>query len=198
MGAPMLFQVLEAGSGRDDERRFEELVREYGELLRSAIARFCPRDAGISFSDIEQEARLRVWRALRSEREIRNLPSYLYRIAATATIDAVRAAKARREEQLRLEEDDEGNEPTRLPASGAASPEEETARKEGIAIIRKAVATLPDPRRRAVGLFLQGFPPGEVARVLGWSEAKARNLVYRGMKDLRDELRRMGIDCEMD
>jgi hypothetical protein len=29
---------------------------------------------------------------------------------------------------------------------------------------------------------------------MGWTEAKARNLVYRGLADLRLRLRAMGID----
>jgi hypothetical protein len=29
---------------------------------------------------------------------------------------------------------------------------------------------------------------------MGWSEPKARNLVYRGLKDLRGELRSAGIE----
>ena len=33
----------------------------------------------------------------------------------------------------------------------------------------------------------------EVGRLLGWSESKARNLVYRGLRDLRAALKREGI-----
>ena len=36
----------------------------------------------------------------------------------------------------------------------------------------------------------------EIAELLAWSEAKVRNLVYRGLDDLRDALRREGIDYE--
>jgi DNA-directed RNA polymerase specialized sigma24 family protein len=53
-------------------------------------------------------------------------------------------------------------------------------------------------RRRAVGLHLQGLSASEVGRVMGWSEPKARNLVYRGLKDLRRELKEMGIDHDVD
>jgi DNA-directed RNA polymerase specialized sigma24 family protein len=34
----------------------------------------------------------------------------------------------------------------------------------------------------------------EIGEILGWSEAKSRNLVHRGLKDLRRELRAEGID----
>ena len=68
----------------DLEERFNLVVEEFGVLLRRAIVRFCPRDKGLQFDDIEQEARLRLWRALQNEREVTNYASYLYRIAATA------------------------------------------------------------------------------------------------------------------
>jgi DNA-directed RNA polymerase specialized sigma24 family protein len=34
----------------------------------------------------------------------------------------------------------------------------------------------------------------EIADLMGWSRPKARNLVYRGLKDLRGKLRRAGIE----
>jgi DNA-directed RNA polymerase specialized sigma24 family protein len=34
----------------------------------------------------------------------------------------------------------------------------------------------------------------EIGEILGWSEPKARNLVHRGLKDLRRELLVEGID----
>jgi len=33
---------------------------------------------------------------------------------------------------------------------------------------------------------------------LGWSEPKARNLLYRGLSDLRAQLRAEGIEYEID
>src|SRR5262245_41706379 len=82
------------------EARFNSLLRQYGRVLRSAIAYHCPDYMGLDSDDIVQEACLRLWRAVSSEREIRDPASYLRRIAATATIDAIRRIKARREEQM--------------------------------------------------------------------------------------------------
>jgi DNA-directed RNA polymerase specialized sigma24 family protein len=38
-----------------------------------------------------------LWHALKSEREIQSLSSYLYRIAVTTTLDAVKRIKRKRE-----------------------------------------------------------------------------------------------------
>jgi RNA polymerase sigma factor (sigma-70 family) len=184
----------------ETESRLNAILDEYGAFLRRTIAHFCPKDLGIHFSDIEQEARLRLWRALQSEREIRDPASYLYRIAMTATLDAVRRIKAKREEQLRLVEDEDEDEgaPLTLSSDPNRSPEVEAERKQLAGKVRTALARLSDNRRRAVGLYLEGMTSQEIATLLGWSEPKARNLLYRGLSDLRARLRAEGIEYEID
>ena len=182
------------------ETRFNAIIEEYGKLLRSAIIRCCPRDLGIQFDDIEQEARLRLWRALESEREIHDLASYIYRIAATTTIDAVRRVKAKREGQLRLTEDEEDGDPDfrTLAADPGHAPDRIAERQQIIQKVRDAIARLPDDRQRAVSLYLEGLTSQEIADLMGWSEARARNLTYRGLKTLRDDLKAEGIDYEIE
>src|SRR5688500_14435719 len=90
-------------------KRFSTIVEDYGRFLRNTIRQICPKDLGIQLDDIEQEARLRLWRALQSERDVTDLASYLYRICVSTTIDAVRRVKTRREEQLQLDEDSDEN-----------------------------------------------------------------------------------------
>jgi RNA polymerase sigma-70 factor (ECF subfamily) len=181
------------------EAEFNAILEKYGAFLRQTIARICPKDLGIQFDDIEQEARLRLWRAIEAEREINFHGSYIYKIAVSVTINAIHRAKARREEQLRLAEDeeDEGAEesrPTTVAASGDNSPEAQAEREELLRKVDEAMARLPENRRLAVGLHLKGMTTDEIADIMGWSEPKARNLVYRGLKDLRDELRDAGIE----
>jgi RNA polymerase sigma factor (sigma-70 family) len=185
-----------------DAKQLEALLEKYGDLLRNAIAEVCPKKLGLHFDDIEQEARVRLWKALRSETEIENPASYLYRIAMTATIDAVRRATARREDQLRLTRDsrDTGVTIVKLEEPEAppdASPESLAQRRILLQKVREALAGVPEDRRRAVGLHLQGFTPPEIARLLGWSEPKARSLVYRGLRELRSKLAEEGIEYEV-
>jgi len=182
------------------EARFNALLDEFGRLLRQAIVRHCPRDLGLQFDDIEQEARLRLWRALEQEREITNHASYLYRIAATATIDAMRRVQARHEEQLHkvVDEGVESDEVVALPAPLRDSPERVAESREVVDRVQAALARLSDERRRAVGMYLQGMSSQDIADLLGWTEPKARNLLYRGLKELRTLLRAEGINYETD
>jgi RNA polymerase sigma-70 factor (ECF subfamily) len=189
------FSATEVAAPSEEGARFDALVREYGHLLRSAVSRFCPRNLGLLTADIEQEAAIRVWRAIRGEREIENPASYFYRVAATATIDAVRQVKRRREEQLRLDEEAGGG-ATLLPADTERSPETLFRRREIVEKVQAALSKLPENRRRAVGLYLQGMTTEEIGRLSGWTEAKARNLTYRGLADLRHDLKATGIDLE--
>lgn len=182
------------------EEQFNAIIDEYGRFLRRTIIHLCPKDMGLQFNDIEQDARLKLWRALQSETEIRDPASYLYRIAMTVILDAVRRIKAKREEQLRLVEDEDDDQGARLSPSSdpTCSPEMEAERRQLAAKVMAALARLPDNRRRAVGLYLEGFNSREIGGLLGWSEAKARNLLYRGLQDLRATLRAEGIEYEID
>lgn len=186
---------LLTSSGSDDVHdAFERLLERYGALLHSLISRNCPRDLGLQVSDIEQDARVRLWRVLEREKELRDPASYIYRVAASATIDAVRRVTSRREDQLPVEDSDEAH--ASFAADPVHSPDAMTERKEVMEKIAAAVASLPERRRRAVELHLQGLTLHEIGELLGWTEAKARNLVYRGLAELRDALRREGIDYE--
>jgi RNA polymerase sigma factor (sigma-70 family) len=181
------------------EAEFNAILEKYGAFLRHTIARVCPKDLGIQFDDIEQEARLRLWRAIEAEREINFHGSYIYRIVVSVTINAIRRAKSRREEQLRLAVDDEDEnaadaQPAIPTAVAENSPEAQAERGELLRKVAEAMARLPENRRLAVGLHLNGMTTGEIADLMAWSEPKARNLVYRGLKDLRGELRSAGIE----
>lgn len=182
------------------EVQFNAILDEYGQFLHNAVMRLCPKDAGIQVSDIEQEARIRLWRALESEREIKDLTSYIYRIASTTVIDAIRKVRARREESLFYASENEDEEEQLRPFADTetAAPDRQLEQKQTMHKVASAIARLPDNRRQVVTLYLKGMFSQEIGDLLGWTEAKARNLLYRGLKELREYLRAEGIDCEID
>jgi RNA polymerase sigma factor (sigma-70 family) len=174
------------------ETRFDALVEEYGKFLRSVIAQTCPRNLGIQINDIEQESHLRLWRALQSERELTGAASYIYRIAVTTTIDAVRRVMARHEEQ----EDESEDETGRLAVGSDRWPDRVAQRSLLMQKVEGALMRLPENRRIAVEFYLQGMTSQEIADLCDWNEPKARNLIYRGLKDLRKRLRDEGVEYE--
>jgi RNA polymerase sigma factor (sigma-70 family) len=170
------------------EARFLRLLDQYGSFLRRTISRLCPRTVPLSVDDIEQEARVQLWRALRAEREISYPGSYIYKVAVSATIRAIRRASARAEEPLPEENAPDRTVLQALHSDPGSSPEALAERGEQRRTLRVAVARLSKNRRLAVGLHLQGMTTAEIGNLMGWTEPKARNLVHRGLKDLRREL----------
>src|SRR5262245_35647629 len=147
---------------REIEAEFNTILEKYGAFLRQTIARICPKDLGIQFDDIEQEARLRLWRAIEAEREINFHGSYIYKIVVSVTINAIHRAKARREDQLRLAEDEEDEDAAEvktitLTAGAEKSPEAQAEREELLRKVEEAMARLPENRRLAVSHQLNGM-----------------------------------------
>ena len=179
----------------DADARFAALIAEYGRLLRLAIVRLCPRDMGLQFDDVEQEARIRLWKALQGERPIADLASYIYKVAATATIDAIRRVKARREQALPTavaEAEEDGPRPEE-PASEASGGERALERRLLLEKVGRVLGELELKRRQVLMLHLQGFTTEEMAVLLGTTEPAARNLLHRAKKDMRERLRAQGI-----
>jgi RNA polymerase sigma-70 factor (ECF subfamily) len=184
-------------ANREDPRpggaagRFTELLDRYGQVLRRTIVHLCPKDLGLDFDDLEQEARLRLWRSLERATDIRHPASYLYRLAASVTVDAIRRVTARREQSMEEPNkgsEDDGGRDVAVAAADVADPGVLAERRIELQRVQAALGAMPAERRRAVGLHLQGFTSSEIAELAGWSEAKSRSLVYRGLDELRGRL----------
>ncbi len=83
-----------------------------------------------------------------------------------------------------------------LHASGGSEPEQNLESSELVAQVGRAIEAIPASRRPVVRMYLVGYPREEIARLMGWSEGKTRNLLYRGLADLRERLRAMGVAWE--
>ncbi len=153
--------------------------------LALAVAQCCPVELAGEADDLVQVAWLRIRSQTQGEGKPPLPASYLWRVAYSAVVDELRRRARRREEALdeRWAESVPG--PTPDPERVARSAELGRA-------LRATLATLAAPRRRAVTLHLLGHAVPEIARLLGWSEKQAENLVYRGLADLRARLAENG------
>ena len=150
----------------------------------------CRPGTGVDPNDVQQEALLRLWRAVEAEREIHQPASYLWRAVSSAVCDARRRVAARREEPLDSGADQDA--PREWKAPGP-TPERTAAQHEVFRATDEFLQGLNDQHRRAVKLHLQGFSTQEIADLLGFTEPKARNIVYRTMGALRQELEQRGL-----
>jgi RNA polymerase sigma factor (sigma-70 family) len=147
---------------------------------------------GDDVSDLVQEVRVRLWHALETGEKILAVPpSYVHRTAVTAALDVLRRRRARRETPVRLSrpsgEGILGEAPATEDALGGSELEEQIA---------LSLETIPESRRPVVRMYLAGYGREEIADLLGWTEAKTRNLLYRGLADLREKLTEIGIGPE--
>ena len=159
------------------------------ELVR-AVARVCPRWMADRSEDLVQVALMRLMDIhRRREGDVEFSSFYLRRAAYSAVVDEIRRLRRRQEVSL---VDDENDEVINPPAE-SPDPERHTAGRQTGEAIRDCLGRLVRPRRLAVTLHLQGHTVAEAARLMGWNDKKAENLVYRGLADLRGCLTGKGI-----
>ena len=155
-------------------------------MVRSVGARHGLSDADLD--DVVQDVRIRLWRSCTTSEQIERLgTSYVYRAATTAALDLLRRRRARGADVT----DSVDDHSDRIAASSGAADEADARELEGQVIA--ALEALPLARRTVVRMYLSGYDREEIADLLGWTEAKTRNLLYRGLDDLRERLNKVGI-----
>ncbi len=161
----------------------EELVR--------AVRRVCPPWLVSQSEDFVQAGLLRILEIQRRHRQRRVFSkSYLWMVAHSAVIDEIR--RRRRRQEVALDEQSAGDD----PSSDRPGPERNVAGREVDEAIRECLASLLESRRTAVLLHIHGHSVTEIAERMGWNLKRAKNLVYRGLSDLRVRLAERGIRHE--
>jgi RNA polymerase sigma-70 factor (ECF subfamily) len=179
---------MEATGGLD--AAIEAAVAAYASMVRAMAHqhRLAPSD----LDEIFQEVRIRLWHAKeRGERIEVVSPAYVYRIARTAAIDVIRRTHHSEEHTLGSTAE------RKLPWGGAprgADTSLDDAELDGK--VRGALGALPDARRTVVEMHLAGYAAREIAAMLGWTAGKVRNLLSRGLADLRARLGERGVGPE--
>ena len=158
-------------------------------MVRSVGWRHRLADADID--EIMQQVRIRLWRAQSESEQISRVSaSYVYRVAVSAAVDLMRRRRARRADQtISLEEPG-------ATVAGPRNPQHDLEYAELSQQVARAIDEIPASRRAVVRMHLAGHPREEIADLLGWSEAKTRNLLYRGLADLRARLTERGVRWE--
>jgi RNA polymerase sigma-70 factor (ECF subfamily) len=174
---------MDQGPGRDGlSAAIEATLRRSEGLIRAAVFR-----AGLEGGELDgvlQDLRIRLWRAFDRPGENRTtLPaSYVYKATVSSVVDFLRRRRAERRLQTVSIESVEG---TLTADSGDISRVEPL-----VEALDCALARLSPDRRVAVRLHLKGKDRDAIAEFTGWSEARTRNLLYRGLTDLREALRK--------
>jgi RNA polymerase sigma-70 factor (ECF subfamily) len=176
-----------AGPGLDRvSSTIESVIARFRTMVRSVGARRGLVEADLD--EVLQDVRIRLWQAGEGGKALEELgSSYLYHVATTAALDLLRRRRARR-----ADDTEDIRERTDL-TTDRASPHDALEARELASQIEAAVETLAIDRRVAVRFHLAGYDREDIARMLGWTPARTRNLLYRGLDDLRRRLTDMGI-----
>jgi RNA polymerase sigma factor (sigma-70 family) len=164
----------------------DKLIAEISACIRSVLARKFPEMSLPQREDVEQNVMIKLCRMARDGKKIDHLTSYLWRVVTTTALDWLEAAGG----TVSLEECLEKGGFHGLPEGIlVASDEDAFEARRGL---EDLLASLPEKRRLVVKLQMAGWDIEESAAWLGWTPAKVRHLLYRGlgqMKKMRREAR---------
>ena len=173
-------ELLLKRAQRGDADAFEQLMTP----LENLIWRVCWHYTGQreTASDCAQEAMIRIWRSLEGYRGECAFESWVYRIAANCSMDAMRKQKRDKSESI---------EPMREAGFDPPDPEPGTEEKviaaERRRQLRENIARLPEDQREALILTqLEGVPYEDAAERLGVSEGTVKSRVNRAKAKLKE------------
>ena len=184
MGRSTALSQVTMATGSDAQ--LEVLARQYGRLISSVVRRITGRATDLVGDDVEQKVLVSLWRQIDREQKIDHPASYICRIAVR---EAVRVMRQEASRGRLLVADGE----VEAQPDGAQDPAQGLTRREQREHVESSLATLRGDRERAVRAHLAGFTVQEIMEMHTWSYQKARNLIARGMEDLRAALRQRGI-----
>ena len=184
-----------AGS-RKRAAEIERTIDRFSQVIRSAIRKTCPSIGKADMDDIEQQVKVAVWRQIeKNEKGIHNLGSYIWRVAYTTTSKVMKRLTQQRKELIDTWDDCRGADKAfQSPAN--SGPDQQYQSRELLQIVGESVDGLIDSRRQVVKLYLSGMSTEEITEYFGWTDGKARNLLSRGLADLREMLREKRIVLE--
>ncbi len=170
-------------------KEFESVINKFSIFIKANIQKYNIQKNGLDPDDIIQEVKIKIWKLLNDEKNIKNYASYIRKIVDSSVIDHLR--KLKREEGIL---DFERRKIISEIKSRYGS--EITLDKDLKKMIAQSVDSLIESRKKVVKLFLLNMKIDEIAALFLWSRDKTRNLLYRGLNDLKKILRERGIEYE--
>lgn len=171
---------------RGVSQALETILERYRRMILAVGGRH-----GLTSADVDavmQEVRIRIWNSHQHPETIEALgSSYVYQTAASAAVDILRRRRAARTGV------DAVAELSPTLSSQDPGPARRLEAQESAARIFAAVDQLPDARRAVVRMHLAGYGRKEIAQALSCADARVRNLLHRGLVELRERLVRDGI-----
>ncbi len=179
----VLVTELQAGS----DAAFDWLVTHYHAGVYNLVYGILSDAADAA--DVTQEVFLRSFRGIHGFRQGSSLKTWLYRISVRQALNHRRWCWRHHRQQVSIDADAEGTNPALDLKDLEATPLEQAETAEMQAVVRRALAQVPDVFRSAVILRdLEGLSYEEVAEVLEVSVGTVKSRILRGRRILREIL----------
>jgi len=172
---------------RGDEPAFQELIERNHARVIGLAYRFVGSRA--EAEDLAQEVFLRIYRARRTYRPTAKFSTWMFRIAANVSLNALRDRARRRDDVSigQLSGEDKG--PFTVPDPEAPAPDHRMGRSEIAQKVREAISELPEKEQIAVVLNkYEGLSYADIARTLGCSTMAVKSLLARARENLKERL----------
>jgi RNA polymerase sigma factor (sigma-70 family) len=172
------------------DKELAEIIDRFSGFIKASIHRYDLARFGLEIDDIFQEVKIKIWKILHREKKITNYPSYIKKVVDTSIIDQFR--KFKREEGIYLYE----KRKKIAEQDGGYSADLIYEQMDIKDLVGRAVEGLIETRKKVVKLYLLNMSIEEIALYFRWSKDKTRNLLYRGLSDLKKILKEKNIDYE--
>lgn len=161
---------------------------ELRERMERAVRRVVPDWMRDHADDLVQVAMMKLMRSGKASDDVELNSAFIHRVAHSVIVDEMRRRKRRNETGI------DPTAPEPVEHAVRADPEAMAGGQEIGVVIVEGLAELSVDRRRAVTLYLQGHSVPEAARMLDIAPKKAENLIYRGLQELREFLKKRGLE----
>lgn len=155
----------------------EVILDKFSNSIKANLLKCELERKGIDPEDVIQDVKIKIWKTMISEKKMVNPASYIKRIVDSTLIDYIRRIRVQ-ERVIQQEKLERWLEEKRHHEG--SSPDAAFMEK-----IAGAADSLMESRRKVVKLFLLNMDLEEISLSLNWSRDKTRNLLYRGLSDLK-------------
>ncbi len=134
--------------------------------------------------DAVQETMMKVWKRRDSWNEIDNIEAFCVTTCRNLSLDMTRR-NGRQEVSL----DSVATEPT--DDGNATNPEEQTVRRDSVALVRRIMDSLPEKQRSTMQLRdIEGKSYKEIAALLGISEEQVKVNIFRARQAVKQQFKK--------
>jgi len=171
-----------------EESAFRYLVENYQQKIYHTCLGFLKNEE--EADDKAQEVFIEIYESIHGFRQDSKLSTWIYRIAVTKSLEALRRKKQKKRNAHLLSYLGIQGEAFSIQADKFYHPGVQLENKERASILFKTIEQLPENQGIAFTLHkVQGMSYAEIAEIMGTSISAVESLMFRARKNLQKKLR---------